>query len=81
MLTREAAVKTFATGQTVVRRDVHRSWRLWSEQALRVIANSGEALMTACAPGAQAQSASREKSRTAQYGHVWKAVDRLDAGQ
>ncbi|WP_052845569.1 hypothetical protein [Streptomyces sp. NRRL S-31] len=74
-------MKTFSTGQTVARRDVHRSGRVWSEHALRVIADSGEALMTACAPGAQAQSASRKKSRTAQYGHGWKAVDRLDAGQ
>ncbi|MFD9359718.1 hypothetical protein [Streptomyces sp. NPDC060031] len=45
----------FERGQTVVRRDVHRSGRVWSEQALRVVADTGEALVTACAPGAQAR--------------------------
>ncbi|MGR8012273.1 DUF402 domain-containing protein [Streptomyces hypolithicus] len=48
-------MKTFTTGETVVRRDVHRSGRVWSEQALRVIADTGEALVTACAPGAEAR--------------------------
>ncbi|GHH52514.1 hypothetical protein HNQ79_005418 [Streptomyces candidus] len=46
--------ETFQAGATVVRRDVHRSGRVWSEQALRVITDTGEALATACAPGAQA---------------------------
>ncbi|MEU3174749.1 DUF402 domain-containing protein [Streptomyces sp. NPDC007000] len=48
-------VRGFETGQTVVRRDVHRSGRVWSEQALRVVDDTGEALVTACAPGAQAR--------------------------
>jgi hypothetical protein len=48
-------VRGFATGQTVVRRDVHRSGRVWSEQALRVVADTGAALVTACAPGAEAR--------------------------
>ncbi|MCM2416661.1 DUF402 domain-containing protein [Streptomyces sp. RKAG293] len=42
------------TGERIVRRDVHRSGRVWSEQALRVLADTGEALVTACPPGAQA---------------------------
>ncbi|MFH9953821.1 DUF402 domain-containing protein [Streptomyces roseolus] len=45
----------FEAGRTVVRRDVHRSGRVWSEQALRVLADTGEALVTACAPGAEAR--------------------------
>ncbi|MET8038374.1 DUF402 domain-containing protein [Streptomyces sp. NPDC005345] len=45
----------FTTGQTVVRRDVHRSGQVWSEQALRVVADTGEALVTACVPGAEAR--------------------------
>ncbi|MFD3932643.1 DUF402 domain-containing protein [Streptomyces sp. NPDC058614] len=48
-------MRSFDTGQTVVRRDVHRSGRVWSEQALRVVADTGEALVTACAPGAEAR--------------------------
>ncbi|WP_327411495.1 DUF402 domain-containing protein [Streptomyces sp. NBC_01233] len=46
---------SFEVGQTVVRRDVHRSGRAWSELALRVVADTGEALVTACAPGAEAR--------------------------
>ncbi|MEV5568041.1 DUF402 domain-containing protein [Streptomyces sp. NPDC052196] len=48
-------MRRFETGQTVVRRDVHRSGRVWSELALRVVADTGEALVTACVPGAQAR--------------------------
>lgn len=48
-------VRSFETGETVVRRDVHRSGRVWSEQALRVLADIDEALVTACAPGAEAR--------------------------
>ncbi|MFI5998551.1 DUF402 domain-containing protein [Streptomyces sp. NPDC051362] len=48
-------MRGFVTGQTVVRRDVHRSGRVWSEQALRVVADTGEALVTACVPGAEAR--------------------------
>ncbi|MEW1724721.1 DUF402 domain-containing protein [Streptomyces sp. NPDC093109] len=48
-------MRGFETGQTVVRRDVHRSGRVWSELALRVVSDTGEALVTACAPGAQAR--------------------------
>ncbi|MCX4767852.1 DUF402 domain-containing protein [Streptomyces sp. NBC_01275] len=47
-------MRIFGTGETVVRRDVHRSGRVWSAQALRVVDDSSEALMTACAPGAEA---------------------------
>ncbi|MGW5779180.1 DUF402 domain-containing protein [Streptomyces sp. NPDC003863] len=46
-------MRSFEVGETVVRRDVHRSGRVWSEQALRVVADTGEALVTACAPGAE----------------------------
>ncbi|MFC9843850.1 DUF402 domain-containing protein [Streptomyces sp. NPDC060223] len=46
-------MRSFDTGETVVRRDVHRSGRVWSEQALRVVADTCEALVTACAPGAE----------------------------
>ncbi|MFE3687792.1 hypothetical protein ACFXPM_31820 [Streptomyces sp. NPDC059095] len=38
----------FETGQ-VVRRDVHSSGRVWSELALRVVADT--TLVTACTPG------------------------------
>ncbi|MFE7357273.1 DUF402 domain-containing protein [Streptomyces sp. NPDC057543] len=48
-------MESFNAGETVVRRDVHRSGRVWSEQALRVIADTSEALVTACAPGAEAR--------------------------
>ncbi|MEU3922710.1 DUF402 domain-containing protein [Streptomyces sp. NPDC029004] len=44
----------FDVGETVVRRDVHRSGRVWSELALRVVADTRDALVTACAPGAEA---------------------------
>ncbi|MFJ7260374.1 DUF402 domain-containing protein [Streptomyces globosus] len=43
----------FETGRTVVRRDVHRTGRVWSEHALRVVADTGGALVAACPPGAQ----------------------------
>jgi hypothetical protein len=45
-------VTSFTAGQTVVRRDVHRGGRVWSEHALRVVEDTGEALLAACAPGA-----------------------------
>lgn len=48
-------MRGFETGQTVVRRDVHRSGRAWSELGLRVVSDTGDALVTACAPGAQAR--------------------------
>ncbi|MGW3495742.1 DUF402 domain-containing protein [Streptomyces sp. NPDC001020] len=48
-------MRGFETGETVVQRNVHRSGRVWSEQALRVVADTSEALVTACAPGAQAR--------------------------
>ncbi|WP_405927297.1 hypothetical protein [Streptomyces sp. NBC_00035] len=47
-------MRSLDAGETVVRRDVHRSGRVWSEQALRVVADTGEALFTACAMGAEA---------------------------
>ncbi|MEU4154139.1 DUF402 domain-containing protein [Streptomyces sp. NPDC026659] len=46
----------FRPGRTVVRRDVHHSGRVrhvWSEHALRVLADTGDALETGCAPGAE----------------------------
>lgn len=46
-------MRTFETGQTVVRRDVHRSGRVWSEHALRIVADTSEALVAACPPGAE----------------------------
>ncbi|MEU2956641.1 DUF402 domain-containing protein, partial [Streptomyces xanthochromogenes] len=48
-------MRGFETGQTVVRRDVHRAGRVWGELALRVVAGTGEALVTVCAPGAKAR--------------------------
>ncbi len=45
----------FGVGETVVRRDVYRSGRVWSEQALRVVADTGQVLVAACAPGAEAR--------------------------
>ncbi|MER7909800.1 DUF402 domain-containing protein [Streptomyces sp. NPDC096068] len=48
-------MRAFEAGATVVRRDVHRTGRVWSEQALRVLADTDEALVTACAPGAEAR--------------------------
>ncbi|WP_345942768.1 DUF402 domain-containing protein [Streptomyces sp. SID486] len=46
-------MRTFEAGQTVVRREVYRSGRVWNEHALRVVADTGEALVAACAPGAE----------------------------
>lgn len=46
-------MRTFETGQTVVRRDAHGSGRVWSEHALRAVADISEALVAACAPGAE----------------------------
>ncbi|MFJ9469345.1 DUF402 domain-containing protein [Streptomyces caniferus] len=46
-------MRSFEVGETVVRRDVHRSGRVWSEHALRVLADTSEALVAACAPGAE----------------------------
>ncbi|MGW7594908.1 DUF402 domain-containing protein, partial [Streptomyces rubiginosohelvolus] len=37
----------------MVRRDVHRSGRVWSERALRVVTDTSEALVAACPPGAE----------------------------
>ncbi|MGW3653625.1 DUF402 domain-containing protein [Streptomyces sp. NPDC000878] len=48
-------MRSFAMGETVVRRDVHRGGRVWSEQALCVVADTSEALVTACVPGAEAR--------------------------
>lgn len=48
-------MRRFEAGQTVVRRDVHRSGRVWSELALRVVDDTSEALVTACSPGAEAR--------------------------
>ncbi|WP_418961166.1 DUF402 domain-containing protein [Streptomyces tritici] len=45
----------FKAGATVVRRDVHPGGQVWSEQALRVVADGSEGLLTACAPGAEAR--------------------------
>ncbi|MER8073072.1 DUF402 domain-containing protein [Streptomyces sp. NPDC094034] len=53
--TEEETVYAFEAGQTVVRREVHRSGRVWTEHALRVVADTDQALVTACAPGAQAR--------------------------
>ncbi|MFE0379303.1 DUF402 domain-containing protein [Streptomyces inhibens] len=46
-------MRTFEAGETAVRRDVHRTGRVWSEHAQRVLADTSEALVTACAPGAE----------------------------
>lgn len=46
-------MRSFETGQTVVRRDVHRCGGVWTEHALRVVADTNEALVTACPPGAE----------------------------
>ncbi|WP_308406686.1 DUF402 domain-containing protein [Streptomyces sp. AC555_RSS877] len=48
-------MRIFEAGQTVVRRDVHRTGRVWCEQAMRVVADTSEALVAACAPGADAR--------------------------
>ncbi|TKS96301.1 DUF402 domain-containing protein [Streptomyces lasalocidi] len=44
---------SFEAGQTVVRREVHRTGAVWSEHALRVVADTSEALVAACSPGAE----------------------------
>ncbi|MFD8462659.1 hypothetical protein ACFV27_38640 [Streptomyces antimycoticus] len=46
-------MRYFDVGETVVRRDVYRG-QAWSEQALRVVADTDMALVTACCPGAEA---------------------------
>ncbi|KIF72923.1 hypothetical protein QR77_00670 [Streptomyces sp. 150FB] len=45
-------MRAFDVGETTLRRDMYRG-RVWSEHALRVIADTPDALVTACAPGAQ----------------------------
>ncbi|MDN3294904.1 hypothetical protein QWM81_12745 [Streptomyces ficellus] len=45
-------MRTFESGETVVRRHVHGSGRVWSEHA-RVVADPSEALVAACPPGAE----------------------------
>ena len=76
-------MRGFAHGETVVRRDVHRSGRVWTEHALRVVADTDEALTTACCPGAEARwpdpyaeaCAADERS-----GRI-EMLDRLSAGR
>jgi hypothetical protein len=46
-------VRSFKIGETVVRCDMHRSGRVWSEHVLRVVADTSEALVAACPPGAE----------------------------
>ncbi|MET9119019.1 DUF402 domain-containing protein [Streptomyces longwoodensis] len=48
-------MNSFKAGQTIVRREVHRMGAVWSEHALRVVADTSEALVAACAPGAEAR--------------------------
>ncbi|WP_236670086.1 DUF402 domain-containing protein [Streptomyces antimycoticus] len=43
----------FEAGETAVRRGVYRG-RVWSERALRVLEDTGAALVAACRPGAEA---------------------------
>ncbi|MDX3853913.1 DUF402 domain-containing protein [Streptomyces sp. AK02-01A] len=58
-------MRSFEAGQTVVRRDVHRSGRVWTEHALRVVDDTSAALVTACAPGAEVRWPSLyDKART-----------------
>ncbi|MGW7759028.1 hypothetical protein ACWGK6_47460 [Streptomyces violaceusniger] len=47
-------MRYFDVGETVVRRGVYQG-RVWSEQALHVIGDTREALLTACCPGAEAR--------------------------
>ncbi|MEH0420548.1 DUF402 domain-containing protein [Streptomyces sp. B21-083] len=76
-------MRGFEVGQTVVRRDVYRGGRVWSEQALRVVADTGEALVTACAPGAEARwPAPYAKARADDDRPVRKeAFDAMAAGE
>ncbi|WP_405444723.1 DUF402 domain-containing protein [Streptomyces achromogenes] len=46
-------MESFEAGQVVVRRDVYRCGRVWSEHALRVVSDTGQALVAACPPGAE----------------------------
>ncbi|MFH8900472.1 hypothetical protein ACH4HG_29365 [Streptomyces coeruleorubidus] len=46
-------MRSFESGQTVVRRDVHLPGRVRSEHALRVVRDTSEALVVACPPGAE----------------------------
>ncbi|MFF2012682.1 DUF402 domain-containing protein [Streptomyces sp. NPDC058195] len=76
-------MKRFEAGAAVVRRDVHRSGRVWSEHALRVLSDTDEALVAACAPGAQVRwpvlyaKARTEGDRAVRTG----AFDALAAGE
>ncbi|MEU4896159.1 DUF402 domain-containing protein [Streptomyces sp. NPDC044780] len=45
-------MRYFDVGETVVRRDVYQG-RVWSELTLRVVDDTGEALVTACCPGSE----------------------------
>ncbi|MCD0481744.1 DUF402 domain-containing protein [Streptacidiphilus sp. ASG 303] len=57
-------MERFGSGETVVRRDVFRG-RVWSAHALRVVRDTGEAVVATCGPGAEAMVAtSYVESRT-----------------
>ncbi|MFD5662620.1 DUF402 domain-containing protein [Streptomyces hirsutus] len=76
-------MRTFETGQTVVRRDVHGSGRVWSEHALRVVADTSEALVTACLPGAETRwpalyvKARADGDRSVRTEAVWQETELL----
>lgn len=56
-------MRSVEMGQTVVRRDVHRTGRVWSKQALRVVEDTDEALVGP-APYAMARTDGDRSVRT-----------------
>ncbi|MFJ2895298.1 hypothetical protein ACIO87_10485 [Streptomyces sp. NPDC087218] len=46
-------MRSSGTDRTAVRRDVHRSGRVRGERAMGVVGDTDEALVSACAPGAE----------------------------
>ncbi|NML52664.1 DUF402 domain-containing protein [Streptomyces sp. R302] len=67
-------MRIFEPGDTVVRRDRRPSGRPWSEHALRAVADTEEALVAACAPGAQVR-------RPVLYEAARKSGDRMERGE
>ncbi|MYW70139.1 DUF402 domain-containing protein [Streptomyces sp. SID8379] len=73
-------MQRFDEAATVVRRDVYRDGQVWSEHALRVLSDTGEVLVTACAPGAQARLPSPYAAAGTDRSARLAAFDALAAG-
>ncbi|MFI6730220.1 DUF402 domain-containing protein [Streptomyces sp. R-74717] len=73
-------MRVFDVGETVVRQDMYRG-RVWSEQALRVLEDTGTALVTACTPGAEALWPSLHAKARADRSVRTEAFDAMATGE